>query len=246
MTRLRIVLPSACFALAVSAGIQSLATASNPAHPSRSAVEAVGADDKLVYADFEKVVDNRPVSTRGGYIKLYKSEENPSNLCRFKGAAGGSDVPELVRLSKDNPNRALAFEYELRGPNQWASVGVEIHGQPDNDGKPVPDDVSGYKFLSIQLYATGVPGVTVEFNSRGAGVVLQNSVGPQRSFKVGNGMNTYRVPLNTFNLPQWVDNRIDPKEVLKKLTHVNVLVSCGPCSQPVNGTVAMDNLVFEK
>jgi hypothetical protein len=243
---LRIVLSAGCFAVATFAAVQSPANGFNLSRLSRPAVERVGGADQLVYADFEKVVDNRPVSARGGYIKLYKNEENPSNLCRFKGATAVPDAPELVRLSKDTPNRALAFEYELRGPNQWASVGVEIHGQPDNDGKPVPDDVSGYKFLSIQLYATGVPGVTVEFNSRGAGVVLQNSVGPQRSFKVGNGMNTYRVPLNTFNLPQWVDNRIDPKEVLKKLTHVNVLVSCGPCSQPVNGTVAMDNLVFEK
>jgi hypothetical protein len=246
MKLVRIVLSAACFALGALAAVQSPASGFSLAPTSRSALEGVAGDDKLVYADFEKVMDNRPVSARGGYIKLYKNEENPSNLCRFKGAAGGPDVPELVRLSKDSPNRALAFSYELRGPNQWASVGVEIHGQPDIDGKPVPDDLSGYKFLSMQLYATGVPGVTVEFNSRGAGVVLQNSVGPQMSFKVGSGMNTYRVPLNTIKQPQWVDNKTDPKDVLKKLTHVNVLVSCGPCSQPVNGTVAMDNLVFEK
>jgi hypothetical protein len=244
MKLLRIVLSAGCFALgAFAAAVQPPASGFNLAPP--PGLAGVGGDDNLVYADFEKVVDNRPVSARGGYIKLYKNEENPSNLCRVKGAAGGPDVPELVRLSKDSPNRALAFDYELRGPNQWAEVGVEIHGQPDKDGKSVPDDVSGYKFLSLQLYVTGVPGVIVEFHSHGVGVTYQNSAGPQMGVKVLKGLNTYRVALNNIKQPQWVDNKIDPKEVLKKLTQVNIKAACGPCD-PVNGTVVVDNLVFEK
>jgi hypothetical protein len=242
---LRVVLSAGCFAVAAFAAVQSPANGFNLSRVSRPAVERLGGDDKLVYADFEKVIDNRPVSARGGYIKLFRDEENPSNLCRFKGAAG-SDAPELVRLSKDNPNRALAFDYELRGPNQWAAVGVEIHGQPDKDGKSVPDDVSSYKVLSLQLYVTGYPGVIVEFHSHGVGVTYQNNAGPQMGVKVVKGLNTYHVPLNNVNQPQWVDNKTDSKEVLKKLTQVNIKVACAPCNQPANGTVVVDNLVFEK
>ena len=248
MVLLRVVLPAACFALALSAGIPSLGTGTNVYHPGRpeSTIEAAISDDKLVYADFEKVVDNRPVSSRGGYIKLYTNEQNPSKLCRVTGAAGSSDVPELVRLSKDSPNRALAFDYQLRGPNQYAEVGVEVHGLPDKDGKPVPDDVTGYKHLSLQLYVTGVRGITVEFHSHGLGVTYQNGVGPQMTFVVGAGMSTYHVQLNKVQQPGWVENKIDAKEVLAKLTQINVRVGCAPCDQLINGTVVVDNLVLEK
>ena len=33
---------------------------------------------------------------------------------------------------------------------------VEIHGLPDADGRFVPEDVSGFKSLSMQVYATGI------------------------------------------------------------------------------------------
>jgi len=90
--------------------------------------------DKLVYADFETVADNRPISNRGGYVQLYKYEESPSGLVRYKGAGTDSSAPDLVRLSKDSPNRAIAFDYELRGPNRWAGVGVEVHARIAGQG----------------------------------------------------------------------------------------------------------------
>jgi len=199
--------------------------------------------DKLVYADFETVADNRPVSNRGGYVQLYKYEESPSSLVRYKGAGTDSSAPDLVRLSKDSPNRAIAFDYELRGPNQWAGVGVQVHGLPDKDGKPAADDVTGFKFLTLQLYVTGAPDATVEFISQGQGVVYQGG-GPQMTFRVSKGLNTYRVPLNTINQPSYVEGKVNPREVLKKLTSINIFVSCGPCTQ-VSGTVVVDNLVFQ-
>jgi len=211
--------------------------------PSRLGPSGAQGGEKLVYADFETVSDNRPVSNRGGYVQLYKYEESPSGLVRFKGVAPDSNAPDLVRLSKDSPNRAIAFDYELRGPNQWAGVGVQVHGLPDKDGKPAADDVSGFKFLTLQLYVTGVSDATVEFISTGQGVLYQGG-GPQMTFKVGKGLNTYRVPLNTVNQPSYVEGKINPKEVLKKLTSINVFVSCGPCNM-ISGTVVVDNLVFQ-
>src|SRR5215216_4431022 len=109
--------------------------------------------DKLVYADFETLKENRPVSNRGGFIQLFSYQERPTVTSRYKGQEGSNPpAPELVRLSKDNPNRAITFDYELQSPNQWAGVGVEIHAQEDKDGKPVALDASGYKDLMLQLY----------------------------------------------------------------------------------------------
>jgi len=78
----------------------------------------------LVYADFEKMEDNRPVSARGGVIQIYGYEESGPHKSTFQG-------PELVHVKKDDPNHALKFDYSLRAPNQWAGVVVEIHGLPD-------------------------------------------------------------------------------------------------------------------
>src|SRR5688500_14425343 len=100
-----------------------------PATSSRS-----GDSRRLVYADFERVENNRPVSARGGLIQLYGYEESRVHKSTFKGLEGADPpAPELVRVKKDDPNRAMKFEYSLLAPNQWAGVTVEIHGLPDVD-----------------------------------------------------------------------------------------------------------------
>lgn len=199
--------------------------------------------DKLVYADFETSKDNRPVTNRGGLVQLFAYSENPANPSQFKGAAPASSAPEIVRLSKDDPNRAIAFEYQWQGPNQWAGVGVEVHGQANEDGKPVPDDVSGYKHLTLQLYVTGVSSITVEFISRGHGIEMQNGY-PQMTFKVSPGFNTYKVALGSVGQPSWAEVKVKVKDVLKKLTSVHLSASCNQCT-PVKGTVVIDNIIFQ-
>jgi len=199
--------------------------------------------DKLVYADFENVKENQPVSNRGVSIRLYGYQESPSSPSHFKGSAAHPDQPELVRLNKDDPNRAAAFEYELQPPNQYAGAGLEVYGLLDKDGKPSADDVSRFKYLTLQLYVTGVQSVTVEFVTRGQGLTVEQ--GPEMKFKVNKGFNTYRVPLDSIAQPSWFENKINPKEVLKKLTAVHVEVSCSQCV-PTKGTVVVDNLVFQK
>src|SRR5215212_8579510 len=107
---------------------------------------------KFVYADFEKAENGRPVSNNGGLVQIYTATE--STPVTFKGLANASPgAPELI-VSKDAPQNHLAwFEYSLVGPNQWANVTLEVEGRPMKDGKPLADDVSGYKQLSMQLYA---------------------------------------------------------------------------------------------
>ena len=199
--------------------------------------------ERLVYADFENSKDNRPVSSRGGLVQLTSYQERPTLLSRFRGLEGSNPpAPEIVRPSRDNPNRAIAFDYELVALNEYAGVGVEIHGQEDMDGKPVADDVSGYKWLTLQLYVTGVSSVGVEFISKGNGIETTNGY-PQMSFKVSPGFNMYRVQLSGLNQPSWADVKVKTKDVLKKLTSIHITVSCNQCQQ-TKGTVVIDNLVF--
>src|SRR5258708_424097 len=153
-------------------------------------------NDKLVYADFETLKDGRPLSNRGGVIQLTAYSERPTLPSRYKGS-GTTDAPELVRLKPDDPNRAMTFEFEMQATNQYAGVSVQVHGQADKDGKPVADDVSGYKYLTFQLYAKGVTSVGVELISKGQGIEANGY--PQMSFKVVAGFNTYRFPLNSLN-----------------------------------------------
>ena len=200
--------------------------------------------DKLLYADFEVPKDKHPVSNRGGVVQLFSYQERPTVPSHYKGMEGTNPpAPSFARLNPNDPNIAIAFDYEIQTPNEFAGVGVQVHGQAEKDGKPVADDVSHYKFLTFQLYLTGVPSITVEFVSKGQGIELSGGY-PQMSFKVSQGFNTYRVPLNSIKQPSWVESKVNPKEVLKKLTSINLVASCNQCT-PVKGTVVIDNLVFQ-
>lgn len=225
-----------------------IAVASAPHARAQSAPAPSGEGKQLVYADFEQVENGRPVSARGGIIQLFGYEESGVHKSTFKGLEGATPgAPELVRIKKDDPNHAAKFDFALHAPNQWAGVTLEIHGRPDADGKPVPDDVTGFKVLSLQVYATGIEILRLEALSKGAGGKDLATVNPQMTFKVRKGLNTYRVPLSAFTQPEWEhDRRIDPKEVLRALTSINLTAFCDQCQLNQEGMVIVDNLVFEK
>jgi hypothetical protein len=85
----------------------------------------------------------------------------------------------------------------------------------------VVDDVSATR-ASLQVYATAVPILRIEAISRGQGMDLASGY-PQMTFKVLEGFNTYKSPLKGFTQPVWVtDTRIDPKEIFRKLTAINI------------------------
>jgi hypothetical protein len=201
----------------------------------------------LVYADFERIEKNRPVSARGGLIQMYANEESHTHKSTFKGMEGADPpAPELVRLKKDDPNHAAKFDYMLFAPNDWAGVTLEIHGLPDADGKPVPEDVSAYKTLSLQVYATGIQILRLEAISGERGKDMANQY-PQMQFKVRPGLSTYKVPLSAFAQPSWVtDRRVDPKDIFRKLTSINLTAFCDQCQLNQQGMVVVDNVQFEK
>ena len=220
-----------------------------PSALARSAnAAAVQGDAKLVYADFEKMENNRPVSARGGYVQLYGGQQNPATPAKFKGIEG-VNAPELVHLKPDDPNRAAMFSYELPAFNQYANVTLEIQGLPSKDGKQVGEDVTGYRFLTLQVYAkgtptpTGVSSMRVELTSHDHGLKLQYGF-PQLAFRLNpTGFNTYKIELKKLAQPSWMQDRVDPKDVLKNLTSVNISVFCDQCI-PINGTVVIDNVIF--
>jgi hypothetical protein len=198
--------------------------------------------DKFVYADFEKMENGRPVSTNGGFVQIYTGKENTP--VTFKGLANASPgAPELIVLKDAPQNHLASFEYSLVGPNQWANVTLEVQGRPQKDGKPVADDVSGYKQLALQLYATGVDSLRVEFISHGQGINLEAGF-PQLPIRLNTGLNTYVIPLKGLQQPTWAE-KVDPKEVLKKLTAISVSAYCNQCT-PQHGMVLVDNIVFQK
>jgi len=202
-------------------------------------------DKKFVYADFENSTDGKPISSRGGAVRLYGYQENPTILSGFKGHEADNSIPMLVRTSKTDQNHAAAFEWELKIPNQWAGVTMEIEGQPGTPGALPSDDVSGYKHLNIGVYGKGTSYVRVEVKSQGSKLNLHSGY-PVTGFKLKEGFNTYQIPLRNFSQPSWVsDTRIDPKDVLKHLTSIAVSVYCDEC-RPMNGLLIVDNLVFEK
>jgi hypothetical protein len=233
-----------CLAATAPSALQARGAPGRDQDPAPPSTPADG--QGLVYADFERVENNRPVSTRGGLIQLFAYQESDVHKSTFKGAAGvDPPAPELVHIKPGDPNHAMKFDYALQAPNQWAGVTVEIHGKPDADGKAVTDDVSGYKVLSLQVYATGIEILRLEArsNTRGKDPAMAY---PIMTFRVRPGLNTYRVPLKGFTQPAWASIRVDSKDIFKQLTSINLTAFCDQCEMNKQGMVIVDNVVFEK
>ena len=198
-------------------------------------------EDKFVYADFERIENGRALSNQGGYIQLFTAQE--STPVKYKGQPNSS-APELVRAKGDEQNHLASFEYSLLGPNQWANVTLEIQSRPNQDQKPGAEDLSAYKTMSLQLYATNADYIRIEFISHGYGVKLEAGF-PQIPLKIKPGLNTYVIPLKNLQQPGWVQDRVSIKDVLKALTAVSISAYCEQCT-PRSGQVVVDNLIFQK
>ena len=77
----------------------------------------VHAADKLPFADFELPLDQRPVSSRGGWIQLFGFQESQGHPMQFKGMEGQTPPAPAVKMTaKDGSNKAIAFEYSWSDP----------------------------------------------------------------------------------------------------------------------------------
>lgn len=200
-------------------------------------------DSKLLYADFQKLQNGRPVSKRGGMTRLNWYSQNSANPPQFRGLENADPpAPALARVT--DADSAAAFDYEMRIPNEWEGVNIEVFGQPEKDGKLVADDVSDYKFITFRIFAKGPKSIRVELITRGQGANLESGY-PMVTFRVSPGFNTYKLKLASFNQPEWATQLDLKRDVLKKLTSVTVGVFCDKCSFE-KGTVVVDNIAFEK
>ena len=198
---------------------------------------------KFVYADFENAPNGRPVSKRGGMTRLNRYSQNSANPPQFRGLENSDPpAPALARVS--DQDKAAAFDYEMRIPNEWEGVNLEVFGQPEKDGKLVPDDVSGYKYVTFRLFAKGPRMIRVELITRGQGANLEAGY-PMASFRVSDGFNTYKLKLDSFNQPEWATQLDFKHDVLKKLTSITFGVFCDKCTIE-KGIVVVDNIAFEK
>ena len=198
---------------------------------------------KLVYADFQNTQSGRPVSSRGGMVRLNPYSQNSANPPVFRGMdKADPPAPAFARVTADDV--AAAFDYEMRIPNEWEGVNMEVFGQPEKDGKPVADDVSAYKFITLRVFAKGAQYIQVELITRGYGANLESGY-PLANFRLSPGFITYKLKLDTFNQPQWATQLDLKADVLKKLTSITVGVHCDKCKLE-KGTVVVDNIAFEK
>src|ERR1700730_5262730 len=198
---------------------------------------------KFIYADFQNVQSGRPVSNHGGAVRLNVYAQNLANPPQFRGLENANPpAPAFARVTADDV--AAAFDYELRIPNEWEGVNMEVFGQPQKDGKFVPDDVSDYNFITMRVFAKGPKDIRVELITRGQGANLEAGY-PMANFRVSPGFNTYKLKLDTFSQPEWAMPLDLKRDVLKKLTSITVGVFCDKCKLE-KGTVVVDNIAFEK
>ena len=209
-----------------------------------SAQDAAKIDDsKLMYADFQNSQTGRPVSSRGGMVRLNPYSQNSANPPVFRGMdKADPPAPAFARVTADDV--AAAFDYEMRIPNEWEGVNLEVFGQPEKDGKLVADDVSAYKFITLRVFAKGAQYLQVELITRGHGTNLESGY-PMASFRLSPGFVTYKLKLDSFDQPQWAMPLDFKRDVLQKLTSVTIGVHCDKCTLE-KGTVVVDNIAFEK
>jgi hypothetical protein len=204
---------------------------------------AESTDTKLIYADFQNAQNGRPVSKRGGLTRLNRYSQNSANPPQFSGMESADPpAPALARVTDED--RAAAFNYEMRIPNEWEGVSLEVFGQPEKDGKLVADDVSGYKYITFRLFAKGPRMIRIELITRGHGANLDGGY-PMANIRVQEGFNTYKLKLDSFNQPEWATQLDLKRDVLMKLTSVQIGVTCDKCIIE-KGTVVVDNIAFEK
>ncbi len=121
---------------------------------------------------------------------------------------------------------------------------MEVFGQPEKDGKLVADDVSGYKFITLRVFAKGPQPIRLELITRGQGPISRRGIRrrPSGCLRVSIRTNSSSTPSASPSGPMPLDLK---RDVLKKLTSITVGVFCDKCTLE-KGTVVVDNIAFEK
>src|SRR5260370_493493 len=175
---------------------------------------------KFIYADFQNQQNRRPVSKHGGVARVNVYFPKSANPPQFRGLENANPpAPAFARVTAED--LAAAFDYELRVPNEWEGVNLEVFGEPEKDGKLVPDDVSVYKFITLRVFAKGTQYVKLELITRGQGANLESGY-PAAIIHLSPDFNTYKLKLDSFSQPDWAVQLDLKRDVLKKVTSVTI------------------------
>ena len=198
----------------------------------------------LIYADFEKAQDNRPVSARGGAVTLTGYQQNNAKPTAYSNSEQPYPQTPLVLPAADNfVSQRVAFDFQISTPNDWAGVNLTVRGLPDTDGKATAEDLSAYSSIRFKVSVAGARSLKVELISKDNGINVADGSHPQTAFTVKDeNYNVYRIPLKRFAQPSWAKEKTSLTDVLKKLTAVQFTVQ----DVPSKGRIVLDNIVFEK
>ncbi|HVF87051.1 MAG TPA: carbohydrate binding domain-containing protein [Pyrinomonadaceae bacterium] len=198
----------------------------------------------LVYADFEKVQDGRPLSARDGTVTLTGYQQNNAKPTAYSNSDQPYPRAPLVLPAADNfVSQRVAFDFQISTPNEWAGVNLTVRGLPDTDGKATAEDMSAYSSIRFKVSVAGARSLKVELISKDNGINVPDGSYPQTTFTVKDeNYNVYRIPLKRFAQPSWAKEKTNVKDALKKLTAVQFTVQ----DVPSKGRIVLDNIVFEK
>ena len=199
---------------------------------------------RLVYADFEQLdKDKHPISARGGRINFGVTAQNSNNKPSIIPKMFGPQPPLSQRL---------AFDFDLKKPNDWATAYVKIMGFKDRGYTAgaewertliaKAEDLSDYASLTLEIGAVGVNQVRIDLISESNGI--DTNAYPSANLEINTQLQAYRIPVGDFKQAEgdWVKRRVTAPEIMKKLTAVQINVT----SVPAKGMVVIDNLAFEK
>ncbi len=137
----------------------------------------------------------------------------------------------------------MAFNYKLQGPQKYTGAALMIDGLPEKDGKPQPEDLSGYKELSFEMEAAGPRRVRVQLLSQKTNLTIVPGFEPSFTLEVKPGFQTYHVPMKKVETPAGTPpNSAGAKAILKQVTGLQFVTD----EQGSSGHIIIDNVVFQK
>lgn len=190
--------------------------------------------DKLVYADFENSTAEHVISSRGGIARPVGWQADDSK----------APTVEPVFLEPDGSfSKRVAFNYKLVAGQKYTGAALMVNGLPDQDGKPQPEDLSGYKEMSFEMEAAGPRRIKVQFLSQKTNLTVVPGFEPSYVVEVKPGFDTYRIPVKKVDTPKDTPpNSASAKSVLKQVTGIQIVTD----EQGSSGHFIIDNIVFQK
>ena len=156
-----------------------------------------------------------PREQPGGLIQLFGVQESEAHKSIFQRTpkALNPPAPELVRIKKDDPNRAAEFDYTLLAPQTH----TQASSSRFTDTRMPTASPLVRRRRRLQVAAHGrvrdraSHAMRIELISHGFGIELQVGY-PQMTFKIQPGMHTYKAALKAFRAAAAAGPCVDSKK----------------------------------